>query len=310
MKTNNQQLDTLSLQSLSMFKREDQYHSKFFDWQVAYRHLFRLTDNHTIESAAYQHFRGKARILQGLAIDISAMVGCPLGCKFCESGLIEYVRPLTVIEMLDQVVYLVEEYDKPKFPQIMCSFQGIGEPSLMPSKILEASRNFLAYDQRFDISIATVGADLKALKIWRDSGLPIRNLQISCSGTVEDQIKWLMPAAPSLDELIPEIRLCAEAPNIYQLKINYILVQDFNDSVNDIRRLISYFDKIPLTVKISALNPTVASKRHGLVPAKFERAQEICQELLSKGIGSFVHGSFNSTNVSCGQLSFIEGGAL
>jgi len=304
MSKSSQKINNYKLRKISIVKREDRYNSKYYDYQVAYRYLFQLLDEQQIESGAYLHFFGDTPV--ALAIDISSMVGCPMSCKFCESASIQYKRDLNIYEMIAQVTYLVEEHDKHKFPKIICSFQGIGEPSLIPHRIIEASRHFISSDHRINISISTIGFRLNAFKLWRECEIPIDNLQISCSGTTSKQIKWLMPDLPNLNKLVNEAILCTESDNIQKVKFNYVLIKDFNDSNQDVERLITLFSGTPIIVKISALNPTIASKGYKIIPGSFRRAEEICCKLKFNKVASYVYGSFNSTFVSCGQLSFID----
>lgn len=245
--------NTDTLTEVSKCTRIDIYHSKFFDKQVAYRYLFCLSDGNLIESAAYHHFKRDPYILQDLSIDLSTMVGCPCKCKFCASQSISYIRSLKPFEIISQFVRLVREHDIPSYPQIMCSFQGIGEASLIPEDIIEISKHLLKLDRRINISIATMGTFLRAFQIWRDSGVPIRNLQISLSGTTNEQTHWLMPASPDFKKLISEAQLCASTGRFHQIKFNYILIKDFNDSNSDVKRLISFFTNTPYILKISAL---------------------------------------------------------
>jgi len=298
----------IPLKIVSTFRRDDTYHSIYFGRQVAYRqiayrYLLGLEDENRIESSIYQHFLGDTSA--DLSIDISTMVGCPMKCKFCESASISYVRSLTVDEITSQVVQLVNQHDAPRFNEIMCACQGIGEPSLIAERVLESSAYLLSLDPRIRISIATLGTRLSAFRVWRESGIPIANLQISSSGTTAEQINWLTPRLPTLDELIYEAKLCVQCSNFMQVKFNHVLIRGFNDSPEDVQRLISFFRGTSIIVKIAALNPTFASKRNRLTPGTFERAQEICRELRANGVNSFVGGSFNNTNVSCGQLAFV-----
>jgi len=188
----------------------------------------------------------------------------------------------------------------------MCAYQGIGEPSLIAERVSESAAYLLTLDPRIEISIATLGTRVAAFKIWRESGIPIGNLQISSSGTTEEQINWLMPRQSTLKELLEEAKQCAQCSNFKKIKFNYLLIRGFNDSGEDVKRLISFFQGTTIIVKIGSLNSTLASKRAGLVPATFERAQEISRQLQANGISSFVGGPFNDTNVSCGQLAFVD----
>ena len=304
MRMHNQTIFKSHMKSSRVLRREDAHYSKYFDRQVAYRHLLSLKDGNKIESSAYQHFRGETPV--ALAIDISTMVGCPMKCKFCASSSISFSRSLSLQEIAEQVLMLVNQYDTPRFPKIMCSYQGIGEPSLIAERILESSSFLLGLDSRIRISIATIGARLDAFELWRKSGIQIANLQISSSGTTDEQINNLMPRTTSIEEIIYEAELCAQNPNFEQVKYNYILISGFNDSPADVKRLISLFSGTSIIVKISALNSTISSKRNKHIPGTLERAQEICYELKSNGINSFIFGSFDGTNVGCGQLIFTD----
>ena len=293
------------LLELKRTEKSGPYSSRFFDYQIANRYLFRLQDGRTIESGAYQHFSGAKRKPVALAIDISTMVGCPMQCKFCASSFLTYIRPLTVEEMVAQVKRLISEKDN-GFEKIVCSFQGIGETSLIPDVIMQASRRVLQLDPRCHISIATLGNRLEAFRIWCESEVPIDNLQVSCSGTTNEQIDWLMPGIDDIETLFSEVKQCTYAKNINKIKINYVLIRGFNDSQADLTRLITKFGGTSIIIKISALNQTFASQHNRLVSVSQEQAQRFSAALIANGVDSFLHGSFKETNISCGQLTFIE----
>lgn len=292
------------MELISTIQRDDIFLSRYFDHQVAYRYLFCLSDGHTIEAGVYQHFLNNLPV--GLAVEISTMIGCPMRCKFCASASIPFVRSLTSEEMISLITQIIMVQQISIFPKLTMAFQGIGEPSLIPEKILDVSRQLLDVDPRFVISISTTGARLDSLRLWRESGLQFDNLQISCCGTSKAQTTWMMPGSPSLDEMAAEATLCAHSPAFKRVRCNYILVQGFNDSPSDIDRLVTNFSNTSVTIRISALNPTIASEQNKLVPANSTCAQEFCSTLKSRGLDSFVFGSFNSTNVSCGQLTFLS----
>jgi 23S rRNA (adenine2503-C2)-methyltransferase len=284
------------------FARSERYQSRSFDRQVAYRYLFRLSDGNVIETSGYQHYLEDRPV--DYSIDISSMVGCPMKCKFCESALLTFDRALEAGEMVAQVVNLVDWHGD-GFPRITCSFQGIGEASLIPEKILSVSRKLLAMDSRYEISIATLGERPHAFKIWRDSDIAIDSLQLSCSGTTDQQIKKMMPRGPKIQRLINELVLCSRSANINKVKLNYILMDGLNDSSDDVRRLIDMTQGTDIAVKVSSLNLTEAAHRAGLQQGSEDSAQRISTELRSAGIESYVYGPFNETNVSCGQLAFL-----
>jgi 23S rRNA (adenine2503-C2)-methyltransferase len=294
-----------AIELIKTFKKEEHFASRYFDRQIAYRYLFRLADGYTIESGAYQHFWGNTPAT--LAIDISSMVGCPKECKFCASASIPYVRALTANEMLSQVVRLVTKHDVYDFPKIVCSFQGIGETSLIDDLVVRVSRMIMRLDRRIAISLSTTATCLRAFKTWRDSEITFDNLQISYSGTTDEQINFLTPGLPEFDKIFREAKLCLQSPNFEKVKFNYIVIQGFNDSEEDISRLIMRFQGTSFIIKISILNLTESAKFYDLVPITYNRALEISDELKKNNIQSYVYGARNATNVSCGQLTFSKG---
>lgn len=291
-----------SLLPIKKLERYDVYYSRSFNRQRTYKYLFLLQDGSTVESAAYQHYQNDLPV--DLSIDISSMVGCPMKCKFCESASIAYRRTLKEGEMLSQVFMLVSEHDK-IFPKITCSFQGIGEPSLIPEKVLNVSNYLVNVSSRYEVSISTIGEKPAAFKIWRDHAVEIDSLQLSCSGTSESKVATIMPRSPSINKLIDEILLCSESPNINKTKFNYILINGFNDSSLDIETLVNYFRGTSVTVKISALNPTRSSTRYMLSETTYKHATEIKNKLIANDIDCYVYGAFNDIAVSCGQLTHM-----
>ncbi len=304
-KTKNKRKNDLVI--LSNLCKEDYFESIYFNRQIAYRYKCRFIETSKddyIETAAYKHYIND--IPTTLAIDISTMVGCPLLCKFCESGLLSYVRPLESEEMFAQAKLMINKHDKPLFPKITCSFQGIGEPSFLPFRIIDVGLRLLSYNRRIAISISTTGANLYALKYWRKSGMYIDNLQFSLSGTNEKQLNWLMPRLPKIDSIIDEARLCSESNNINKVKFNYVLIKDFNDSDDDADCLINFFKDSMITIRLARLNHTKIASRYSLFPSTKSRAIAFLKRLTASGIRSYLYGSLEPTNVSCGQLAFVD----
>ena len=68
---------------------------------------------------------------------LSTQVGCPMGCRFCASGLKGLDRSLTVGEILDQVILTRSAYEG-RLTNIV--FMGIGEPLLNFDNLVSAIR--------------------------------------------------------------------------------------------------------------------------------------------------------------------------
>lgn len=290
------------LKELEVVKIEDKFISMNFDSQIGYRYLFQLNCKNIIETSAYIHFKNK--IPSNLAIDISTMVGCPMDCQFCATSLQEFKRQLTPEEIIEQVKLLIKNHDHKNIPEITCSFQGIGEPSLMAKELIYVSKKLLKLDKRIILSIATMGNNLKAFEIWRNSKIHIFSLQVSCSGSTNDKLKSIMPNSPKIELLIDELIECTKIKNISKVKLNYILIKGYNDSEEDIDNLINITKNTNIIVKISSLNNTINTNENNLKQSSKNDAMKIVEKLKKNNIVSYVYGTFNDTTISCGQLLF------
>jgi 23S rRNA (adenine2503-C2)-methyltransferase len=292
------------LTQIRVLEKADEMQSRYYDRQIANKYLFALSDGNRIETTSYRNYINGAP--RDFSVDIATMVGCPVGCQFCASTVFKYVRQLSEVEIYAQGAVLFGAYFTEEFARAIFSFQGIGEPSLMPRKIVSASKAFLRLTPKAAISISTTGTNLRAFEIWRRASIPII-LQISSTRHFSESVgKALIPKQPGFTNLIREAALCANAPTVAQVKFNYILLEGINDSEEDLNALIKAFAGTPLVVKISSLNHTKSSQLHGLVQASRSRAEYMVETLRTNGIDAFVFGAFNDTSVSCGQLAFEE----
>ena len=82
------------------------------------KYLFDVLDGNAIETVLMQYHHGKT-------ICVSSQIGCKMGCKFCASTGINFVRNLTAEEIVEQIV-AVEQDIKDRISNVV--FMGIGEP--------------------------------------------------------------------------------------------------------------------------------------------------------------------------------------
>ena len=82
------------------------------------KYLLDLLDGNAIETVLMEYKYGKT-------ICVSSQVGCKMGCKFCASTGISYIRNLSSGEILEQILK-VEKDENTKISNIV--FMGIGEP--------------------------------------------------------------------------------------------------------------------------------------------------------------------------------------
>ena len=82
------------------------------------KYLFDVLDGNAIETVLMEYKHGKS-------ICVSSQIGCKMGCKFCASTGIEFVRSLTPGEIIEQVL-AVQRDENIKVSNLV--FMGIGEP--------------------------------------------------------------------------------------------------------------------------------------------------------------------------------------
>ena len=80
------------------------------------KYLFDVLDSNAIETVLMQYHHGKT-------ICVSSQIGCKMGCKFCASTGIQFVRSLTAGEIVEQIL-AVEQDIKDKISNVV--FIGIG----------------------------------------------------------------------------------------------------------------------------------------------------------------------------------------
>ena len=94
------------------------------------KYLFDVLDGNAIESVLMEYHFGKT-------ICVSSQVGCKMGCKFCASTGIAFVRGLTSGEIVEQILAVEQDIGE-HISNIV--FMGIGEPFDNYDNVMHAIR--------------------------------------------------------------------------------------------------------------------------------------------------------------------------
>ena len=94
------------------------------------KYLFKLNDEHRIESVLMKY-------KYGYTACVSNQIGCKMGCNFCASAKIGFVRSLTPGEIISQILKM-EKYSEEKISNVV--FMGIGEPFDNYDNVMHAIR--------------------------------------------------------------------------------------------------------------------------------------------------------------------------
>lgn len=111
--------------------------------------LFKTEDGHFIESVL---LRNEASDDGRLTICISSQIGCAMGCTFCSTAKIGFIRNLTVAEILDQIIHVRRATGLLNNNIV---FMGMGEPFNNYDNVIKAA-NIMNYSFGFHISVRKI----------------------------------------------------------------------------------------------------------------------------------------------------------
>jgi 23S rRNA (adenine2503-C2)-methyltransferase len=178
---------------------------------------------------------------------VSSQIGCAMGCTFCRTATMGFIRNLTLGEILEQVRFVnrhLKETDGTRLTNVI--FMGMGEPLLNLENVARACEminspsGFLIGKDK--ITVSTSGVVPKILE-WAKRA-PDFKLAISLNGSNDEMRSALMPVnrrwpIPVLLETADEyIRLTGQ-----KLTFEYILIRGKTctpESARELRRIASH----------------------------------------------------------------------
>ncbi len=236
---------------------------------------------------------------------ISTQVGCPVRCAFCATGTMGFLRNLNTGEIIDQIV-LLNQLAKERINQHLTNIviMGMGEPFLNYDHTIKALRiltsptemNWSA--QR--ITLSTVGLP-DAIEQFATEQLGV-SLAVSLHSAIQEKRQQLIPIAKKypLDQLIKSLKTYTKISK-KPVTIEYLLLNDINDSVKDAQALVricsSFHSKVNLIpynkVEHSPFKPSDENKIYSFY--NYLKVRNI-QVRIRKSRG-------NDIEAACGQLA-------
>jgi 23S rRNA (adenine2503-C2)-methyltransferase len=192
---------------------------------------------------------------------VSSQAGCAMGCVFCATGQMGFVRHLRPGEIIGQVHHvrraLRDEHPGQRVRNLV--MMGMGEPLHNYDSVLNALT--VISDVRgpsigpTHISISTVGVVPGILRL-ADEGWKYR-LAVSLHGSNEAERSALVPASKkwNLAELIAACRSYCETTG-RRIFFEWTLIAGVNDSPETATRLAKLLEGLPSHVNLIPLNPT------------------------------------------------------
>jgi 23S rRNA (adenine2503-C2)-methyltransferase len=196
------------------------------------------------------HRAGKAKTV----VCVSSQVGCALGCGFCATGRMGFVRDLSAWEMVDQVVRVAA--DSP-YPVRGVVFMGMGEPLLNYEAVVRAARILsepcgLAISAK-SISVSTAGI-VPGIRRFTAERLPFR-LVVSLTSADSARRGGLMRVEKTypLPTLIEAIREYHEASG-QRVVLAWTMIAGFNTREEDAVQLAGLVRGLPVRLDLIDVN--------------------------------------------------------
>ena len=211
------------------------------------KYLFDVLDGNAIETVlmSYHH---------GYSICVSSQIGCKMGCKFCASTGINFIRNLSSGEIVEQIL-AVEQDTGVRISNVV--FMGIGEPLDNYDNVINAihiinNQKGLSIGARH-ISISTSGLVPKIYKLAEEN-IPC-TLSISLHATTNEKRSKMMPVNNSypIEELIEACKYYLEKTN-RRISFEYALAKDNNDNIEDAKGLIKLLKGMLCHVNLIPIN--------------------------------------------------------
>ena len=236
---------------------------------------------------------------------LSSQLGCGLGCLFCETGAIGFVRNLTQAEILGQLI-AINDYQASRDDKLVTNivFMGMGEALsnydnfLSSLEIINSGDAFTIGSRRITVSTAGVVPSIRKLM---EQDIPI-GLAISLnaySNALRDRIMPVNKKYPieSLVQIAGEYFEKTGRPVTFE----YVLMEGENDGSEAVAALASLLRGIVCKVNVISLNPG----RYGACKGpSFKKAGGFVQSLFDNGLNATLRKSRGQDiKGACGQLS-------
>jgi adenine C2-methylase RlmN of 23S rRNA A2503 and tRNA A37 len=190
-------------------------------------------------------------------IGVSCMSGCPVGCKFCATGQLKQVRPLTYCEVEDQIAFVLGKNtacNPAGSKEFKINYTRMGEPFLnlhaIRQTINDVSRLF-PNTHHYISTIGIKGSDFS----WIHDNI---TLQISLHALSPTRRDWLIPYKNKLS--ITELGQIRTKSKL-KTTLNLTLVDEKDFDINELKK---YFDPEHFFVKLSPINPNEVSDMNQL----------------------------------------------
>ena len=257
------------------------------------KYLFDILDGNAIETVlmSYHH---------GYSICVSFQIGCKMGCKFCASTGIKFIRNLSSGEIVEQIL-AVEQDTGVRISNVV--FMGIGEPLNNYENVVKAIR-IINNQKGINIGARHISVSTSGLVpgIYRLAEEKIQcTLSISLHATNNEKRSSMMPVnnAYPIEELMNACKDYIKQTN-RRISFEYALAKDNNDNLEDAKELVKLLKGMLCHVNLIPINKI----ENGVyIKSSNENIMRFRDYLNDHGIVATIRRELGSDiDAACGQL--------
>lgn len=257
------------------------------------KYLFDVLDGNAIETVLMEYHHGKT-------VCVSSQIGCKMGCKFCASTGIQFVRSLSSGEIVEQIL-AVEQDIGDKISNIV--FMGIGEPFDNYDNVMKAIR-IINNQKGLNIGARHISVSTSGLvpRIYDFANEDLQcTLSISLHATSNEKRSSMMPVNKRypIEELI---KACKDyiAKTNKRISFEYALAKDNNDNLEDAKELVKLLKGMLCHVNLIPINKIENGK---YTKSTNENIIKFRDYLNDNGIVATIRRELGSDiDAACGQL--------
>lgn len=259
--------------------------------------LFKLPDDRMIEAVLMRYNERKT-------LCISSQAGCAMGCVFCATGQMGFLRHLSSGEIVAQVLHYARMLRSEGFEVTNIVIMGMGEPfhnydaTMAAIDRLNDAEGLNLGARRFTISTVGLAPTIRRFAAEKRQV----NLAVSLHAANDALRSSLMPINRKypLDVLISACRDYVNETG-RRITFEWALIQDVNDAPEQARELAALVKGLLCHVNIIPLNPT---RKYGGTGSTRQRAQAFQAELERVGIPCTIRLRRGiDIQAGCGQLA-------
>ena len=257
------------------------------------KYLFDVLDGNAIETVLMEYNSWKT-------ICVSSQIGCKMGCKFCASTGIPFVRNLTSGEIVEQIL-AVEQDIQDRISNVV--FMGIGEPLDNYENVIKAIK-IINNPKGINIGARHISVSTSGL-VPRIYDLANENIQctlsISLHATTDEKRSSMMPVNNryNIAELMQACRDYIKITN-KRISFEYALAKDNNDNLEDAKELVNLLKGMICHVNLIPINKIENGK---FTKSSNENIIKFRDYLNEHGIVATIRRELGSDiDAACGQL--------